>query len=78
MQLNQTPFHCTKHIQKKPYCPKMAYTYDCDVYTYVAYSMLYTMIVKSLTHCWDNFEQNAKILNQFDVDVLPEWVKEWK
>ena len=26
-------------------------------------SMLYTMIVKSLIHCWDNFEQNAKILN---------------
>ena len=25
-------------------------------------SMLYTMIVKSLTHCWDNFEQNAKML----------------
>ena len=26
-------------------------------------SMLYTMIVKSLIHCWNNFEQNAKILN---------------
>ena len=26
-------------------------------------SMLFTMIVKSLIHCWDNFEQNAKILN---------------
>ena len=25
-------------------------------------SMLYTMIVSSLIHCWDNFEQNAKIL----------------
>ena len=25
-------------------------------------SMLYTMIVKSLVHCWDNFEQNAKML----------------
>ena len=24
--------------------------------------MLYTMIVKSLIHCWDNFEQNAKML----------------
>ena len=24
-------------------------------------SMLYTMIVKSLIHCWDNFEQNAKM-----------------
>ena len=24
-------------------------------------SMLYTMIVKSLVHCWDNFEQNAKM-----------------
>ena len=23
-------------------------------------STLYTMIVKSLIHCWDNFEQNAK------------------
>ena len=27
-------------------------------------SLLYTMIVKSLAHCWDNFEQNAKILAQ--------------
>ena len=25
-------------------------------------SMLYTMIVKSLIHCWDNFEQNARML----------------
>ena len=25
-------------------------------------SMLYTMIVKSLIHCWDNFEQKAKML----------------
>ena len=25
-------------------------------------SMLYTMIVKSLVHCWDNFEQNVKML----------------
>ena len=25
-------------------------------------SMLYIMIVKSLIHCWDNFEQNAKML----------------
>ena len=24
-------------------------------------SMLYTMIVKSLIHCWDNFEQNVKM-----------------
>ena len=23
-------------------------------------SMLYTKIVKSLIHCWDNFEQNTK------------------
>ena len=23
-------------------------------------SMLYTMIVKSLIHCWDDFEQNAR------------------
>ena len=34
-------------------------------------SMLYTMIAKSLIHCWDNSEQNAKILNYFDVDALP-------
>ena len=27
-------------------------------------SMLYTMILKSLVHCWDNFEQNARILAQ--------------
>ena len=26
-------------------------------------SMLYTMIVKSLIHCWDNFEQNTKMLS---------------
>ena len=25
-------------------------------------SMLYTMVVKSLIHCWDNFEQNPRIL----------------
>ena len=25
-------------------------------------SMLYTMIVRSLIHCWDNFEQNSKML----------------
>ena len=25
-------------------------------------SKLYTMIIKSLIHCWDNFEQNAKML----------------
>ena len=25
-------------------------------------SMLYNMIVKPLIHCWDNFEQNAKVL----------------
>ena len=25
-------------------------------------SMLYTMILKSLIHCWDNLEQNAKML----------------
>ena len=24
-------------------------------------SMLYTMIAKSLIHCWDNFEQNARM-----------------
>ena len=27
-------------------------------------SMLYTIIVRSLIHCWDNFEQNAKMLAQ--------------
>ena len=27
-------------------------------------SMLYTMIIKSLVHCCDNFEQNARILAQ--------------
>ena len=26
-------------------------------------SMLYTMIVQSLIHCWNNFEQNARMLN---------------
>ena len=26
------------------------------------FSMLYAMILKSLIHCWDNFEQNAMIL----------------
>ena len=31
-------------------------------------SMLYTMIVKSLKHCWDSFEQNPKMLN---VNVSP-------
>ena len=25
-------------------------------------SMLYTLIVKSLVHCWDNFKQNARML----------------
>ena len=28
-------------------------------------SMLHTMIVKSLIHCWDNFEQNAKMTLNF-------------
>ena len=28
-------------------------------------SMLYTMILKSLIHCWDNFKQNAKTLTQY-------------
>ena len=27
-------------------------------------SMLYIMIVKSLIHCWDNFEQNGRMLAQ--------------
>ena len=27
-------------------------------------SMLYTIIVRSLIHCWDNLEQNAKMLRQ--------------
>ena len=27
-------------------------------------SMLYTMVLKSLIHCWDNFGQNAKMLTQ--------------
>ena len=35
-------------------------------------SMLYTMIVKSLIHCWGNFEQNAKMVSKFDVDVPPD------
>ena len=26
-------------------------------------SMLYTIIVESLKHCWDNFEQNAKMIS---------------
>ena len=29
-------------------------------------SMLYTMIVKSLVHCWDNFEQNARMVGWSD------------
>ena len=29
-------------------------------------SMLYTMILKSLIHCWDNFEQNAKMLTHVE------------
>ena len=32
-------------------------------------SILCTMIVKSLIHCWDNFEENAKMLSQSDVDA---------
>ena len=28
-------------------------------------SMLYTLIVKSLIHCWDNFEQNARMTLNF-------------
>ena len=28
-------------------------------------SILYTMILKSLIHCWDNFKQNAKTLTQY-------------
>ena len=28
-------------------------------------SMLYTMIIKSLIHCWDNFEQNARMMLTF-------------
>ena len=28
-------------------------------------SMLYTMIVKSLVDCWDNFEQNTRMLARF-------------
>ena len=27
------------------------------------YSMLYAMTVESLIHCWDDFEQNAKMLS---------------
>ena len=26
-------------------------------------SILYTIIVKSLVHCWNNFQQNAKMLD---------------
>ena len=40
-------------------------------------SMLYTINVKPLIHCRDNLEQDAKIINQFDVDVPPGWVSEW-
>ena len=29
------------------------------------HSMFYMMILKSLIHCWDNFEQNAKMMAQF-------------
>ena len=29
-------------------------------------STLYTMIVKFLIHCWDNFEENARILPDVD------------
>ena len=36
------------------------------------------MIVKSLIHYSDNFEQNVKKLNYFDVDMPLEWVCEWK
>ena len=32
-------------------------------------SMLYTMIVKSLIHCWDNFEQNARMTLNFMPDT---------
>ena len=28
-------------------------------------SILYTMIIKSLVHCWDNFEQNARMTLSF-------------
>ena len=28
-------------------------------------STLYTMNLKSLIHCWDNFEQNAKMLTEY-------------
>ena len=31
-------------------------------------SMLYTMIVKSLIHCWENFGQNAKMLTHLPRD----------
>ena len=39
-------------------------------------SMLNTMIVKSLIHCWDNFEQNARMMLNFQhthllVDTSP-------
>ena len=40
-------------------------------------SMLYTMVAKSLIHCWDNFEQNAKILSQPDLGAINDsWIKE--
>ena len=32
-------------------------------------SMLHFMTVKSLIHCWGNFEQNATMLSQSDVDA---------
>ena len=31
--------------------------------------MLYTMTIKSLIHCWDNFEQNAKMLADVDTKM---------
>ena len=35
-------------------------------------SMLYTMIVRLLIHCWDNFEQNANMLTHpLSDDVRP-------
>ena len=33
-------------------------------------SMLYIMIVRSLIYCWDNFEQNAKMLNYKLQDIM--------
>ena len=44
-------------------------------------SMLYTMIVKSLIHCWDNFKQNGKMLVRcwrsypLSVDTCP-WIND--